>query len=184
MVTAVAMAYLYSMFCFTTLASFLGPVGRQGELPIELPAVLGGTANGHVPSGLSLSPVLSDVVAEAPPIDAAPTDRPAADPPVQRPPKRRPAGTGTGRCRRVSSELRCAIGMALVLGAALALNFGLTDGETDETAVIAPEDSYHMPSFASLPEGEWTEMRPGGQTVCSRGTPFVFFVRRGASRKV
>ena len=43
---------------------------------------------------------------------------------------------------------------------------------------------HHMPNLADLDEGVWHEMRPAGQTTCSRGTPFAFFVRRGRTDRV
>jgi Pectinacetylesterase len=35
-----------------------------------------------------------------------------------------------------------------------------------------------------LPQGQWTEISPGGDTICARGTPFSFFVRPGRSNHV
>ena len=43
---------------------------------------------------------------------------------------------------------------------------------------------YHMPPLASMKPGRWEEMRPGGATMCSRGTPFAFYVRRGRTDRV
>ncbi len=40
-----------------------------------------------------------------------------------------------------------------------------------------------MPGLAELAAG-WNELRPAGGTTCSRGTPFVFFVRKGRTDRV
>lgn len=37
-----------------------------------------------------------------------------------------------------------------------------------------------LPARADLGDG-WTAISPGGETICSRGTPFTFFAREGAS---
>lgn len=34
-----------------------------------------------------------------------------------------------------------------------------------------------IPDLADLPAGEWTQITPGGETICSNGTPFWYFVR-------
>lgn len=41
-----------------------------------------------------------------------------------------------------------------------------------------------LPRADELPAGEWTEIAPGGDTICSRGSPYSFFVRPGTSERV
>jgi len=52
------------------------------------------------------------------------------------------------------------------------------DAADDTTADAGPE-----PTVPDLPEG-WTVIEPGGDTVCSRGTPYRFAVRRGTVNRV
>ncbi len=51
-------------------------------------------------------------------------------------------------------------------------------------ADMAPID----PAIADLPgppaSGEWSDILPGGDTVCSRGTPYRFYVRSGDPKKL
>lgn len=42
----------------------------------------------------------------------------------------------------------------------------------------AAQDS--LPAVGDLPEGEWTRIVPGGETVCALGTEYSFFVRPGS----
>ena len=75
--------------------------------------------------------------------------------------------------------------MLLLLGVALLLQL-LPEGAAvvSDGAALPPADEYRMPPLDDLEEGVWEEMRPAGATVCSRGTPFVFFVRRGRRDRV
>lgn len=34
-----------------------------------------------------------------------------------------------------------------------------------------------LPAWGDLPAGEWTQLMPGGETICSNGTPYSFFAR-------
>lgn len=43
--------------------------------------------------------------------------------------------------------------------------------------IVSAQD---LPARADLGDG-WTAINPGGETICSRGTPFTFFAREGAS---
>lgn len=45
-------------------------------------------------------------------------------------------------------------------------------------ALVLAQDA--LPSAADLPEGEWTAIDAGGDTICSNGTPYSFFARRNA----
>ncbi len=52
--------------------------------------------------------------------------------------------------------------------------------------VAAAQDSdadTDLPAFGELDEG-WNLIEPGGDTICSNGTPFAFWVRPGDSEKV
>jgi len=52
-------------------------------------------------------------------------------------------------------------------------------GVLDATYSKLNDDSIFMPNFDDLVIGEWNEFRPGNDTICARGTPYAFFVRRG-----
>ncbi|MEE2786097.1 MAG: pectin acetylesterase-family hydrolase [Myxococcota bacterium] len=55
----------------------------------------------------------------------------------------------------------------------------------DESASTASARVELKPWGPEMPEaGEWIEVVPGGETICSRGTPFRFFVRGGRSDRV
>jgi hypothetical protein len=41
-----------------------------------------------------------------------------------------------------------------------------------------------MPAWDEIKDDGWTEMVPGGKTTCSRGNPFVFFVKKGDPKKI
>ncbi len=43
------------------------------------------------------------------------------------------------------------------------------------TASVSAQDD--LPSWSDLPAGEWTQISPGGDTICSNGTPYSFFAR-------
>lgn len=43
------------------------------------------------------------------------------------------------------------------------------------------DGSIKMPDFSDLSVGQWTEFHPGNDTMCARGTPYAFFVRKGLS---
>jgi hypothetical protein len=50
----------------------------------------------------------------------------------------------------------------------------------DETIEPAPDPVADSP----VPLGEWQELEPGGDTICSRGTPYSFFVRGGRTDRI
>jgi len=43
------------------------------------------------------------------------------------------------------------------------------------TLPVAAQDD--LPAWEDLPAEEWTQIMPGGDTICSIGTPYAFFVR-------
>ncbi|MBM4359148.1 MAG: pectinesterase [Deltaproteobacteria bacterium] len=49
------------------------------------------------------------------------------------------------------------------------------------TAEVTPDNG--PPLVPDLPQG-WTEIKPGGETICSRGTEFSFWVRPGKVNKL
>ncbi|GBG25719.1 Pectin acetylesterase 3 [Hondaea fermentalgiana] len=51
--------------------------------------------------------------------------------------------------------------------------------EEDSNSATPYDDTYSMPTFSDLEIGAWTEMRPGNSSICARGTPFAFFIKRG-----
>ncbi|MCA9600445.1 MAG: hypothetical protein KC417_00390, partial [Myxococcales bacterium] len=59
---------------------------------------------------------------------------------------------------------------------------GSTDGSMDATADA--NVPVYLPSIDELPEGKWSTLVPGGDTVCSRGTPYKFYVYRGTSKNL
>lgn len=62
----------------------------------------------------------------------------------------------------------------------------VTDSGTPDTDTGSPaEDSGTSDAASDMPEpGEWVQISPGGETICSRGTPFSFFVRGGRPDRV
>ncbi len=42
--------------------------------------------------------------------------------------------------------------------------------------IVAAQDDA-LPAFADLEAGAWTMIEPGGDTICSNGTPYAFFAR-------
>lgn len=43
-------------------------------------------------------------------------------------------------------------------------------------ASVSAQD-VSLPVWSELPAGQWTRIRPGGDTICSNGDPYSFFVR-------
>lgn len=66
---------------------------------------------------------------------------------------------------------------------------GSADGEgaaSDVNSVtdIGPVDTWVAPTQPTdLPEG-WSVIKPGGETICSRGSDFLFLVRKGSVNRV
>lgn len=58
------------------------------------------------------------------------------------------------------------------------------DAAVDATAPDASTEMYADGLPAPPAAGQWIEIAPGGDTVCSRGTPYRFFVRGGDPSKV
>lgn len=54
---------------------------------------------------------------------------------------------------------------------------GETPADSDVGSQI--DDSVFMPAASDLSSGEWHELRPGGDTQCSRGAPYAFYFRPG-----
>ncbi len=48
--------------------------------------------------------------------------------------------------------------------------------------IVAAQDD-ELPTFGELDEG-WNMLEPGGDTICSNGTPYAFFVRPGDPEKL
>jgi len=67
----------------------------------------------------------------------------------------------------------------LIAAASLVLLAGCDDAET------TPAGPTYADGLPAPPaEGQWIEVKPGGDTVCSRGTEYRFFVRGGDPNKV
>ncbi len=67
---------------------------------------------------------------------------------------------------------------ACLFNAAAAL---LVTGCGDETFTDPPKDA--PPTLPTLDAG-WNEFEPGGDTICSRGTPYAYYVRPGTVNRV
>jgi hypothetical protein len=66
----------------------------------------------------------------------------------------------------------------------LGCSVGTPSGDGDAGPVGDAGLAYEpMPALADLVDG-WTEINPGGETSCSRGQPWGFFVRPGTVNKV
>lgn len=57
-------------------------------------------------------------------------------------------------------------------------------GDATGSGGAGGEGGVFMPDPDELEVGVWTELRPGGDTVCARGTEYVFFARPGTTNKV
>lgn len=73
----------------------------------------------------------------------------------------------------------------LSLSALAALSWGCNDTETDTGpgTTSEPDPEPAKDKIYSLSPG-WSTFEPGGETICSRGTPFRYFVRPGTVNKV
>ena len=87
--------------------------------------------------------------------------------------------------------MRWLLTVTLILGLAL---FGMAcQGEEEEaseatatpvaTEVPSPGAPAESPKTPDLAPG-WTKIEPGGDTICSRGTPFVYFVHPGTVNRL
>ena len=52
-----------------------------------------------------------------------------------------------------------------------------------DVPVDAPPEVF-LPALDELEADQWTELLPGGDTICSRGDEFAFFVHPGTSNRV
>jgi hypothetical protein len=79
-----------------------------------------------------------------------------------------------------------------VLAGVAAAFFASASAERAAASVTTPavvwSDEESMPDWQKMQVGNWTEMVPGpfdtSGTVCARGTPFSFFVRKGSTDNV
>ncbi|MCJ7810722.1 MAG: pectinacetylesterase family protein, partial [Dehalococcoidia bacterium] len=51
------------------------------------------------------------------------------------------------------------------------------------TAAASPTTTAGTPQTPELTSG-WTKIAPGGETICSRGTPFAYFVHPGTVNRL
>lgn len=197
MLSAVGSSFFYAMVVFPALLATCGPAGdRHGDVRAfcrrhapdhaaeESPGVALSVAMGRVAVDDTASTPWSpmDLAAEALkwPDDygaigehlAVATKQARSEASAA---ERRAARCGLGAC----VLLALALLMAVVLTGVLVGNTPLPTAEA--TMAVEP---VHMPTLSELADGEWTELRPGGSTVCSRGTPFSFFVKRGTAEHV
>ncbi|UCD85306.1 MAG: hypothetical protein JSU92_03690, partial [Deltaproteobacteria bacterium] len=75
--------------------------------------------------------------------------------------------------------------IACIIGIVFAVFLAASCGDDDDSAVKCGEGQVLLDGacVADITEG-WTKIEPGGDTVCSRGTPFRFFIRKGTVNKV
>ena len=103
---------------------------------------------------------------------------------ASRPPPRRRAALGGG-WRTLPIYLAL---IASVLVLAVAFQYWIPRAGDDDSGgsgdAAAEVSTYRMPPINELEQGVWEELRPQGATICSRGTPYAFYVRRGAVNKV
>ena len=86
--------------------------------------------------------------------------------------------------------MRWLLTVILVLGLAL---FGAAcQGDEEESEATATPTAAEAPSPRATAESAktpdlapgWTKIEPGGDTICSRGTPFVYFVHPGTVNRL
>jgi hypothetical protein len=179
MCTAVVAAFLYAMCVFTALLAVLGPVGEQGRLHLGAVRALTGRIAASAPSLEMISKWTTPITSKELDDATAPTVATGAVSLAK------DAGKACQR-PRCSPRLPCLKVFLLVcvalLGGAVGLQ-ALSNVAGDSLAPDSGVPAYHMPAFAELAEG-WNEMAPVGATTCSRGDPFVFFVRKGRTDRV
>ena len=61
----------------------------------------------------------------------------------------------------------------------------MQDVSVSDTSQVdsGPAEPDVEPTMPELAEG-WTQIEPGGDTICSRGTKYFFMVRKGSVNKV
>jgi len=87
--------------------------------------------------------------------------------------------------------MRSLLTVILVLGLAL-LGMACQGEEEEEGASTATPAATEAPSPGATAESSktpdlapgWTKIEPGGDTICSRGTPFVYFVHPGTVNRL
>jgi hypothetical protein len=94
---------------------------------------------------------------------------------------------------RYGVPMRWVLGLLLAFGGVSSAVVGCSDGdETPPAENTGPKDDGKEdqvypeavgPALAELKPG-WNTVEPGGATICSKGDPFKFFVRPGATDKV
>ncbi len=74
------------------------------------------------------------------------------------------------------------IGIALLIVILVAI-IGSATSRSSSTEKLAEVLQYRgtLPALAALKQGEWSEIFPGGSTICARGNEFSFFVYRPAA---
>jgi len=85
--------------------------------------------------------------------------------------------------------MRWLLTVVLVLGLAL---FGIACGGEEEEeggATATPAATATEAASATAPAesptaSDWTKVEPGGDTICSRGTPYAFFARQGTVNRL
>jgi len=80
------------------------------------------------------------------------------------------------------ARLSCAIGASLALVSVSGCGGAITDTQGGG-AGGAGGASGGLPTLTDLEPG-WNELRPGGETICSRGTEYAYWVRPGTVNKV
>merc|ERR1711871_1026772 len=87
--------------------------------------------------------------------------------------------------KRVSAFFCCFAGILIAIASAFFIAASNARNSQDSKPAALWSDDHYMPSIDDLPVGNWTEMVPASaDTVCARGTPFAFFVKRGSSNNM
>ena len=181
MLTAIVVAFVFAMGLFSALLATCGPIGAQGDVRTlwrrrTPPAATTSTEMSKLATSTNGTSTHSIGAEDTASVAESVGEEEAA---VAK------ATTGTPNVRRASTSCLVFFVALIValLGGAIAVQYAPTSSNDDDAATAAAT-GRHMPTFDALPEGVWHEMRPAGNTICSRGTPYAFFVRRGRTDRV
>lgn len=99
----------------------------------------------------------------------------------------KPPGSPARICGVLSSGMPSRSTLLFSIGFACLAAVGCGDSDADApqggAGSGAGGSGGAAPTLPDLPEGTWTEFNPEG-TICSRGTPYAYFVRPGKVNKV
>jgi len=137
------------MYFFPALLALVGPEGTSGELPSFLRCKR--PLRERPPTKLSVKRALVAFVLCVVALLALVVGLAIAPPP----PPPRPPGATSGTTAQLATDTAAA------------------DAASKEEA-----KKMYLPALSELSSG-WHELKPGGRTMCSRGSPFSFFFKKG-----